>query len=221
MKPDPNDGNILLPIASRVNAISYNGSEFLYPYNSFGNGSNRIIESLRYIFDLFLNSNMATYIKVNDIDNDIDTIESSLNNFENQHMHGYEKYLIFNGNISIAPKTVNFAKKTYDLLGSILIFDYEKRNFIDNDIITTGSHAVCGIILNEKEIIIDSNYLKVRKVSYEWSDCTKNTYGSAYGEVTFYNLCSCVYIERRFSSIDPRQIVYDKRYDDVMQHLFN
>ena len=212
MKPDPNDGDILLPIASRVNALSYNGSEFLYPYNSFGNGTKRVTKSLQYIFDLFLNSKMAIYIKVNDNDNNRNTIESSLNNFENQNMHGYEKYLIFNGNIRIAPKTVNFAKKTYDLLGSIIILTYIKKDK------TSGSHAVCGIILKGKEIIIDSNK---NMASYQWSDCTKNTYGLRYGEIAYYKLDSCIYIERRFSSIDPQSIIYDKRYDNVMQHIFN
>ena len=38
----------------------------------------------------------------------------------------------------------------------------------DNDIITTGSHAVCGIILNEKEIIIDSNYLRKASEVDHW-----------------------------------------------------
>ena len=184
LQPKKSDGNILLPIAARVKGLTHNGSEFSYTDNLFGDGNNMTLESARDVFQLILTSSMIHFPVHLGY-----SIESTIRRYEKPYSN-YRKYLIFNGIIfDNVPKVVVFANKIYDLLGGIITF--QLKTLITNSI---AGHAVCGIILKGKEILIDSNR---RIVSCQWSDTKKNTYQMKNYKMIGNRIVNSIYVIRK------------------------
>ena len=171
--PKQRDGNILLPIAARIKGIVYEDNEKSFPDNDYGNGIKETHRATSEIFQLLFNNNVMFHIFGKRSINDI--ILYIL-------FRGYTyvpKYILFCGNFEIAPKQINIFDRVYDLLGSILIMSFENAQ----------KHAVCGIIVEGEECIVDSHKVITTEI---WSDCSKCTYKN---KSNFF-LSNCIYLLR-------------------------
>ena len=167
--PKKGDGDILLPIAARVKGMVLENDENYFQNIEYGNGIAPVHRSTSKIFQLFFNNKTMYHIfGKRSID---DLVLYIL-------LKGYTyvpKYVMFCGVFKIAPKQIDMFDRVYDLLGSIII--------------VSQTHAVCGIIVEGDECIVDSNKLITIGT---WSDCSN----CSHNDKSDFFLSNCIYLLR-------------------------
>ena len=171
------NGDILLPIAARVNALIYKGNSTLFNNIQYGVGSSRTAITTLEILKMFMEDKLISYIDTEKSK----TIHRALSIMKTMRIDIPKKYILFCGAFTHASKEIMLLNKKYDLFGCIL------RLFLN-----VGRHAICGMIINGKECISDSNG---RVNECIWSTCDINNFTALY-QVKKISLINCVYILR-------------------------
>ena len=178
--PDPSDGNILLPIAARINGLMYKNDEKNFDDISSGDGNSHVHITTAKILTIFLNNKLMLHGET----------ELSINMTVERLNYGKcnipPKYALFCGNFENASKTINLYNQIYDLFGSIIGIYYEGSR-----------HTVCGIIVKGQEIIIDSNKILSTCIWSNGSECTYKTIRP----ILHIRLFNCIYVVRKNKTI--------------------
>ena len=174
-------GDVILPIAARVNALIYRGNENNFTNNEYGNGCTRTSIATLEILKMFMEFQLISYI---DIEN-MNTIDRALSSMKNMNIINPKKYILFCGVFTNASKIIYFLNEEYHLLGAIIRLYFIKP---------MSRHAICGSIINGKECITDSNGILSECT---WSLCDKHLFSGIYVDIlNRVSLLNCIYIKK-------------------------
>ena len=178
--PVPSDGNILLPIAARINSLTYRNNEYDFESLSFGNGNDNVDITTSKILKIVFNNKLIVHVY------NCKTMDTSIDYLNKTPRDDVSKYANFCGELNKAPKTIDLFDQKYDLIGAIIGIQYD-----------TNRHAVCGVILNGDEFIVDSNRVILK---HTWSDCSKCTYTTK-RPISKFMLNNCIYVKRKNETV--------------------